>query len=143
MHLLDVNVLLALCDPTHLHHASALDWFTPVAKTGWATCPITENGFVRIQSSAKYPNSSGSVAASLAMLLGLKSVGKHKFISDSVSLTAALPAEFAMTGSQVTDVYLLSLAVHSKAKFASFDRAVPVQLITGGKQALVTIKLRE
>jgi predicted nucleic acid-binding protein len=62
VYLLDVNVLLALCDPLHVHHAAAHRWFAAVGRFAWATCPITENGFVRIAAHRSYPNRPGDAA---------------------------------------------------------------------------------
>jgi predicted nucleic acid-binding protein len=61
IHLLDVNVLIALCDPAHPHHAAAIAFFRAgPARDGWATCPLVENGFLRIFGSARYPGGPGS-----------------------------------------------------------------------------------
>jgi predicted nucleic acid-binding protein len=46
--LFDVNVLIALFDPAHVHHESAHAWWKANQSSGWATCPLTENGFVRV-----------------------------------------------------------------------------------------------
>ncbi len=61
IYLLDINLLLALTDPMHVHHELSHQWFAKKGRKGWATCPLTENGFVRIASHPKYPNRPGDV----------------------------------------------------------------------------------
>lgn len=55
--LLDVNVLIALFDPAHIHHGSAHNWFAEIGQSAWATCPVTENGVIRIVGDPRYRNS--------------------------------------------------------------------------------------
>lgn len=62
MQLPDVNVLIALFDPAHVHHESAHLWFTTARGAGWAACPITENGFIRVVSNPAYPTVAPSVS---------------------------------------------------------------------------------
>jgi uncharacterized protein len=72
--LLDVNVLIALIDPTHVGHDAAHAWFAATGAASWATCPVTENGVLRIVGHLKYPNSAGSPAAVAPILTGLRSL---------------------------------------------------------------------
>ena len=84
--LLDVNVLIALIDPVHISHDAAHDWFAEHGAAGWATCPLTENGVIRIVGSPKYPNSPGSPAAVAAIVAQLRLLAGHVFWPDDISL---------------------------------------------------------
>ena len=102
-YLLDVNVLLALSDPVHVHNTQAYRWVA--SKTGsWATCPITENGFVRISSNPNYGNSPGGVEAALAFLRGQRKLPGWEFWTDEVSILEILEPAAAITPSQLTDL---------------------------------------
>ena len=68
IYLLDINLLLALTDPMHVHHELSHQWFAKKGRKAWATCPLTENGFVRIASHPNYPNRPGDVPAVLSIL---------------------------------------------------------------------------
>jgi uncharacterized protein len=120
--LLDVNVLIALVDPAHLQHDHTHDWFKRVGRKHFATCPITENGLLRIVGHPKYPNSPGPPSAVLPALLGLRTLPGHEFWPDSVSF-ASIPAEPAMLASysRVTDSYLIALAQAHKGRLATLD----------------------
>jgi toxin-antitoxin system PIN domain toxin len=138
-HLLDVNVLLALADPAHLHHDAAHRWFERNAAVGWATCPITENGFVRVASHPEYPNRPGDAQVVLELLRGACARDDHRFWPDSISLREAVVRDRALTHGQLTDVYLLALAVAHGGRLATFDRRIPVEVVDGGREALVVI----
>jgi toxin-antitoxin system PIN domain toxin len=138
-YLLDVNVLLALSDPMHVHHETAHAWFAAVGRPAWATCPITENGFVRVASHPHYPNRPGDAQAVLAILRQFCALDGHAFWADDVSLRDAIGQAAAMTHGQVTDVYLLALAVRHGGKLATFDRRLAASSIPGGPAALALI----
>jgi toxin-antitoxin system PIN domain toxin len=123
--LLDVSVLLALGDQDHVHHALAAQWFVENADQGWATCPITENGFIRIVSQPGYPNPT-TTADAVARLASAMSDPAHQFWPCDLSLTAAgqVDPSRLMDPSQVTDAYLLALAVSRAGRFVSLDRRV-------------------
>ena len=84
--LLDVNVLIALFDPTHSQHNIAHEWFVVEGRSNWATCPITENGAIRVVGSRWYTNSPGSPAAVAQTLSNLRSSSGHTFWPDDISL---------------------------------------------------------
>jgi len=138
-YLLDVNLLLALTDPMHIHHESAHRWFVEKGQQAWATCPLTENGFVRIASHPNYPNRPGDVAAVLAIFRRLCEVSGHHFWPDDVSIRQLLESDPIITHAQITDVYLLGLAVHKKGKLATLDQRIPVGAVRGGRKALELI----
>jgi hypothetical protein len=135
-YLLDVNLLLALADPMHVHHDSAHRWFEDVGSRDWATCPITENGFVRVASHPRYPNRPGDVATVLAILRQLCAAAGHHFWPEEVSIRDLIGADSVITGAQITDVYLLGLAVQRCGKLATLDRRLPAAAVQGGSQAL-------
>jgi len=141
--LIDINVLIARCDPAHVHHEDAAAWFAEHESDGWATCPLTENGFVRIIGNPAYPNSAGSANAALTTLRGLvRALPGHRFLSDEISIrdTFAIPDFRGITPRQLTDYYLLALAVHRRAKFLTFDRGIDPGRIPGGFAALAVLK---
>lgn len=132
--LLDVNVLIALLDSDHLHHARALDWLKANIDSGWASCPLTQNGCVRIMSQPGYPNAVPPAAVA-SRLAEATATPHHVFWPDAVSLLdAGRIAWNAVLGSrQVTDVYLLALAVQRDGKLVTLDRAVPLKAVPGAK----------
>jgi toxin-antitoxin system PIN domain toxin len=140
-YLLDVNVLIALVDPQHVHHEVAHAWFAKTGHKAWATCPLTENGLLRIVGHARYPNSPGHPGTVAALLSSLRALPGHRFWPDSVSLTdpARFDPERLLDPSQVTDSYLLGLAVAQGGKLASLDRKLVVDAVRGGRAALQLI----
>jgi hypothetical protein len=138
-YLLDVNLLLALADPMHIHHQSAHRWFGEKGQKAWATCALTENGFIRIASHPNYPNRPGGVAAVLAILHRLCEASGHHFWSEDISILQVIEPNALITHAQVTDVYLLGLAVHKKSKLATLDQRIPAEAVRGGRKALELI----
>lgn len=136
--LLDVNVLIALIDPAHEFHARAHAWFQRNRRHGWATCPITENGCLRILSKPGYPFPGLTVARVRDILAKLAAVEGHRFWPDSVTILEANRFELAGTGANnVTDLYLLRLAAACKGRLITFDRSIRWQQVTGcGPDAL-------
>jgi uncharacterized protein len=138
MVLLDTNVLIALVDPAHQFHAAAEDWFIAHRHDGWATCPITQNGLVRIISHNSYPNHVGSPATALTLLHSLTTDKDHHFWPDDISLFdgGLIDSGKLLTAAQVTDTYLLALAVKHGGQFATFDRRLVTTAAKGGDAAL-------
>lgn len=139
--LLDVNVLIALLDQDHSMHTAATDWFRDDAADGWASCPITQNGCVRIMSHPSYPNPLPVVAV-MDRLGEAVASGDHEFWPDDVSLLDARLADRKRIHGprQVTDLYLLALAVRHAGCFVSFDAAIPRTAIRGAERKhLVTL----
>jgi toxin-antitoxin system PIN domain toxin len=136
--LLDVNVLIALIDPAHVGHDAAHRWFEAEGKAGWATCPITENGVIRIVGHPKYPNTPGSAALVADIVARLRALPGHVFWPDDISLVASphVDASAVLTAAQVTDTYLLALAVAHGGRLATFDRRLSAKAVKGGKAAL-------
>jgi uncharacterized protein len=140
--LLDVNVLIALIDPTHVGHDAAHAWFAATGAASWATCPVTENGVLRIVGHLKYPNSAGSPAAVAPILTGLRSLPGHVFWKDELSLVdnSVVDVGRIATPGQVTDTYLLALAVANKGQLATFDRRLSPNAVRRGRAALHIIE---
>ena len=132
--LLDVNVLIALLDADHVHHAGATDWLTRNIEAGWASCPLTQNGCIRILSQPGYMNPLPPAAVA-ARLAEATRASWHAFWPDGVSLLAAEVVDWnAVLGSrQVTDVYLLALAVRNGGRLVTFDRAIPLAAVPGAQ----------
>lgn len=139
--LLDVNVLIALLDADHSLHARATTWFASHARSGWASCPITQNGCIRIMSHPSYPNAL-SVRAVIERLTQASASAFHEFWPDDVSLLDAKVADSARIHGprQLTDIYLLALAVRHNGQFVTFDTSVSVDAIrSAGKKHLLTL----
>ena len=139
--LLDVNVLLALFDPRHVHHEPAQRWFAAEGRKGWATCPITENGFVRIASQPSYPSSPGSVTVVRKLLTEFCRNSHHVFWPDAATLRDdnLFESGTLVASNHITDVYLLGLAVHNHGRLITFDRRIPATAVRGGDKALCVL----
>lgn len=140
MHLLDINLLIALVDPFHVHHDAALTWFIKHRFDGWGTCPITENGFIRILSNPKYPNGPDSTNSTRELLLSLCSQPGHQFWPDSISLAHLSQYPSLPVSKHLTDYYLLALAVHHKARFVTFDKRIDPSSLKGGKDSICILE---
>lgn len=134
--LLDVNVLVALFDPAHAHHEDAHRWFSRNRKEGWATCPITVNGCVRVFTNPAYPSVKATPADVVSRLQNLCSTSDHHFWADSVCLSDhKLFRPSMISGHQeITDVYLIGLAFRNHGKLATFDRSISVRAVSGASQ---------
>jgi uncharacterized protein len=128
--LLDVNVLIALLDTDHASHDSAVDWFTKHARKGWASCPITQNGCIRIMSNPNYPKPL-PVQAVIERLADACRQNIHDFWSDDVSLlnSEVVDATRIHGPRQLTDIYLLALAVQNEGRLVTFDSGIPLSAV--------------
>lgn len=138
--LLDVNVLLALLDADHIDHRRAHDWLDHDIDAGWASCAITQNGFVRILSQPRYPS---PVVPAQAMHLLAQACrgGHHQFWPCDISLLDPTLFDRSRLHSprQVTDAYLLALAVVHHGRFVTFDRTVPSSAVAGAAPHHLTV----
>ena len=142
--LLDTSVLIALLDPAHTFHASAARWFLERADDGWATCPVTQNGFVRIVSHSSYPKAV-AVADALQTMRQACGHAAHVFWPDDIALSdqALFDDAHLLASGQVTDTYLLGLAVQHGARFVTLDRRIDVATVRGASPAdLVVLRPR-
>ena len=136
MFLFDANLLIALGEAGHIHGDAALRFFTEHAvRDGWATCPLTENAFLRILSNPTYPRGPGSTTAARDLLTTLTSAPGHQFWPDNHSLLDARRFPRLPAAQQLTDVYLLALAVSRHARLATFDRSLDTACVLGGPAA--------
>ena len=123
MSLLDVNALVALAWDSHVHHTRMRAWFAANGTDEWASCPVTESGFVRVSSNPKVLPSPIGVAAARGVLAALRAAGRHRFLTDDVSLTD--PDVPRIVGHrQVTDAHLLALARRHGVRLVTFDSAL-------------------
>lgn len=136
--LLDINVLIALIDPAHVQHDRAHQWFAARGQKAWATCPITENGLLRIVGHPRYPNCPGSPAAVAELLAAFLQLPGHVFWPDDLSLLDRehVNATRLLDSAHVTDSYLLALARAHDGQLATFDRRLVTDAVMNGPQAL-------
>ena len=128
--LLDVNVLIALLDSDHIHHHRATRWMAHAQFAGWASCPITQNGCIRIMSQPAYPGALPlrSVADRLGMATRHSS---HQFWPDSAALAGhpGIAWDHLPGHRQLTDAYLLALAVNNGGRFVTIDSRVSLRAV--------------
>lgn len=131
--LLDVNVLVALFDPAHVHHEVAHDWFADHRELGWATCPLTENGFLRTASAVARAREFVTIPALADSFRRFRSSGHHEFWPDDVTWLdeRLFNTELTRGHQQLTDVYLLGLAVKRRGRLVTFDQKVPLGAVKG------------
>jgi uncharacterized protein len=140
-YLLDVSVLVALMDPAHVQHDEVHAWFGRVGHMSFATCPITENGLLRIVGHPKYPNSSGPPSTVAGSLTAIRALPGHAFWPDSISLAEIDFADTSLlpTPTRVTDSYLLALARANSGQLATLDRRLATEAVPEGKASLALI----
>lgn len=132
--LLDVNVLIALLDSDHVSHVAAMKWFSDNAQHGWASCPITQNGCIRILSHPGYPNSVPPRVV-IERLAEATASEVHEFWPDDVCLLDGRTADATRIHGprQLTDLYLLALAVRHGGKLVTFDKSIALDAIEGAQ----------
>ena len=135
--LLDVNVLIALIDPAHVQHDQAHQWFAESGHKAWATCPLTQNGVLRIVGNTRYPNSPGTPAAVAELMARFLALPGHKFWPDDVTLLGSrVHTARLLDSGQVTDSYLLALAAAHGGKLATFARSLVTDAVVRGRESL-------
>ena len=132
--LLDVNVLLALFDTDHVDHGRAREWLAAEISCGWASCALTQNGFVRIISQPRYPSPIPPTEA-MERLYKATENEHHSFWTCGISVLDATRVDRQKVHGprQVTDVYLLALAVSQGGRFVTFDRSIPLEAVQGAE----------
>ena len=138
--LLDVNVLIALLDPMHVQHVRAHAWFSDTV-TAWASCALTQNGFLRIVSHPRYANPLASPFEAAPVLAEFCARPDHRFWNDDASLldAGAVDVGRLLSTGQVTDSYVLALAVKHGGKLATFDKRLVTSAVHGGEAAKCVI----
>ena len=141
--LLDVNVLIALIDPAHVHHDLANRWFENEGRGDWATCPITQNGVLRVVGNPRYGNHPGSPAVVADVLTRLVALDGHRFWPDDISLLdkGLVDGSRLLNAAHVTDTYLLALARSKAGRLATLDRRLVTSAVQGGGVALRLIEI--
>jgi toxin-antitoxin system PIN domain toxin len=131
--LLDVNVLVALFDPEHVHHELAHDWFADHRDAGWATCPVTQAGLVRVLANPAYRPDPPRPGVVIDLLRRFCASGQHHFWPADVSLLddAVFDLGAIQGHRQLTDLYLLGLARKMTGALATFDRAITRSAVKG------------
>ena len=125
IYLLDINVLIALAWPSHIHHAAARKWFTKKGAHGWATCPMTQCGFIRISANSRIIADAVSPGEAHNMLTAMTSHKGHTFWPDTFDITNEKFNALLIAGHrQVTDAYLLLLTASNKGLLATFDQSI-------------------
>ncbi len=132
--LLDVNVLLALSDIAHIHHGRARNWWTSQQSAGWASCALTQNGFARMISKPGYEHPV-PLQTALAGLATQIAQSDHEFWPDDISIAdeQVVDRSNILGPNQITDVYLLALAVKHGGRLVTFDRGVPLKAVRGAE----------
>jgi len=128
-------MLLALFDADHVHHRAAIKWRNENRNEGWASCAITQSGFARIMSrSGRSP--AVKLASALAALRAQVDDDEHEFWPDRISITDSsfFNHERILGPSQITDVYLLGLAVKNDGRLVTFDRTIPLPAVRRAEQ---------
>ena len=139
-YLLDINVLIALAWPNHVHHGEAQAWFEQKGAAGFRTCPMTQTGFVRISSNPAFTSQAVTPGEALALLERVARLPGHDFWPDDLPLRDAVEGKPALAGHrQVVDAYLLALATSHGGVLATLDRAVAI-LARGGRGAVEIIQ---
>ncbi|GJM27084.1 MAG: ribonuclease VapC [Phycisphaerae bacterium] len=134
--LLDVNMLVALAWPSHVHHRAAHAWFDENRTGGWATCPLTQCGFVRVSSNARIIPEAVEPIEALTLLGEMVTQDHHEFWSDAIPMTGeTLPTNLLAGHGQVTDCYLLGLSIHNRGKLVTLDHRVAALLPSGTPHA--------
>jgi toxin-antitoxin system PIN domain toxin len=135
-YLLDVNLLVALAWPTHVHHGAALSWFRRSQASGWATCPVTQSGFVRVSSNSSVVSDAKSPQEAIHLLRRIVALPCHDFWHDDVSLASSeFLDEVPLVGyRQVTDAHLLALAQRRGGVLATLDGKIR-SLVPRGRAA--------
>jgi toxin-antitoxin system PIN domain toxin len=138
--LLDVNVLIALLDEAHIGHSTATRWLSGAIDQGWASCPITQNGCIRIMSQPAYPGAL-PVAEVAARLAEATRHASHRFWPDDISLLTADAVNWqrVLGHRQVGDAYLMALAVRHQGRFVTFDGRVDASAVAGASAHHLTV----
>jgi toxin-antitoxin system PIN domain toxin len=134
--LLDVNILVALFDDAHVHHQIAHDWFADNRESGWASCPLTENGMLRFLSSPVRADLRVPIPELVDLLNQFRENTDHRFWADDISFRdgQVFNVRSFRGHKQLTDVYLLGLAVKHGGRFVTFDGGVPLAAVNGARK---------
>ncbi|MGH9380333.1 MAG: TA system VapC family ribonuclease toxin [Thermoanaerobaculia bacterium] len=143
--LLDVNLFVALAWPSHVHHALAHRWFRRNHEDGWATCPLTQSGFVRVSCNRLVLPQPASPRDAVLLLRELIELPGHVFWSDDVSIarSQACALDYLTGHRQVTDAHLLALATLRGGRLATLDRRIEALVPEGVEPSEVLLLVQE
>jgi toxin-antitoxin system PIN domain toxin len=138
--LFDVSALLAVFDSSHMFHQRAREWWAENVSSGWASCPLTQNGFIRIISQSGYPNRRVLLSAIDVLRLGVTQPA-HEFWSDDLSILDPdiFNHTYILGPKQLTDVYLVALAVRNGGRLVTFDRGIPLGAVRGAETRHIVV----
>lgn len=139
-----MNVLVALAWPNHVHHGLAHQWFRAHRRDGWATCPVTESGFVRVSSNRRVIPGASTPAEAIALLRRMRRLAGHVFWADDVSPTGVDAKPFGRVAGyrQVTDAHLLALALRRGGALATLDQGLVELAGPDGRDAVEVIRFK-
>lgn len=140
--LLDINVLIALFDPDHVFHERAHNWWTANQEYGWASCPLTENGFVRIMSNPNYSERASFHPGDLiSCIREFAAASDHEFWPDNISLLDAqvFSPDRIHSSRSLTDIYLLGLAAACNSRLITFDQNISLSAVTDAQPANIIV----
>jgi uncharacterized protein len=138
--LFDLSFLIAMFDEEHIHHENAQNWWATNEQHGWASCPLTQNGVVRVLSQPGYSHPI-SITEALDTLAEHIVRTDHVFWPDDVSLLdpQVVDHRYVLGPKQLTDIYLLALAVKNNGRLATFDRAMPIKAVRGAEARHISV----
>ena len=125
-YLLDLNALIALAEPDSVHYQAIERWYDSSGKDDWGVCPLTEAGFIRVTTNPAYRGTSRTIEQATAILAELASFPGYRYwaITDKWAVLTAPFADRVLGHQQVTDAYLLGLAVKEKGVLVTFDKGI-------------------
>lgn len=134
--LLDTSVLIALLDASHIHHELAAQWLSANASNGWASCPITLNGCIRILAQPSYPNRLPMHTVALGLARAMQHP-QHEFWADEVNPVSSSPINWShlVRPAQLTDAYLLALAVQREGCLVTLDKGIALACVQAATPA--------
>lgn len=138
--LFDVNVLIALLQPDHVHHVLTQRWWEANQLYGWASCPLTQNGFLRVVSQPNYLRPMPISRAVDVLAEGMEGTD-HVFWPDDISLVdpALFDHDRILGPKQLTDIFLLGLAVKHDGRLATLDHAIPLSAVRGAQPQHIAV----
>lgn len=136
--LLDVNLLVALLDSDHVHHVQAQEWQATELRDGWASCALTELGFLRVISQPRYPNPVSPAVAAERLSFAC-ATDAHALWLCSASPLDVIALDRVHSAAQLTDAYLLALAVAHDGTLATLDRRIVLSSVPGAQPHHLTV----
>lgn len=139
----DVNVLVALAWPNHVHHQAARQWFDDHHRDGWATCPLTESGFVRVSANRRVMPIATTPPQAIRLLSEMTGLEGHTFWTDETSIARSrwIAAEMLVGHGQVTDAHILAVTLSHGGRLVTFDGGIAEILPAGAsKDVLLVLK---